>query len=166
MPVQPTQSNLDFVPRLVLNSRGVKVSTTLKSELRKCDAFQLYVAFVNPGGLQVLKQELLDCERRGVPGQVLVSQYLNFTHPLALEDLLKFKNLDVRIDTESSMHAKGYFFQSGDQKHVVIGSSTDSIGPFPNQELTSGFDAHWLRVGSRSAGDVLARLSTRGPGNP
>ena len=136
MPVQSTQSNLDFVPRLVLNSRGVKVSTTLKSELRKCDAFQLYVAFVNPGGLQVLKQELLDCEQRGVPGQVLVSQYLNFTHPLALEDLLKFKNLDVRIDTQSSMHAKGYFFQSGDQKHVVIGSSNWTQSALSqNQEL-------------------------------
>ena len=75
MQIQPAQSSHEFAPRLVLNARGVKVSTTLKAELRKCDAFQLYVAFVNPGGLQVLKQELLDCERRSVPGQVLVSQY-------------------------------------------------------------------------------------------
>ena len=136
MQILPAQSALEIAPHLVLNARGVKVSTTLKAELRKCDAFQLYVAFVNPGGLQVLKQELLDCERRGASGQVLVSQYLNFTHPLALEDLLKFSNLDVRIDTQSSMHAKGYFFENGDQKHVVIGSSNWTQSALSqNQEL-------------------------------
>ena len=122
--------------RLVINAKGAKVSTSLKAELRKCDSFRLYVAFVNPGGLQVLKQELLDCERRGVPGMVLVSQYLNFTHPLALKDLLKFSNLEVRIDTDSSMHAKGYFFSHGEEHHYIIGSSNWTQAALSqNQEL-------------------------------
>ena len=122
--------------RLVLNSGSSKVSTTLKAELSKCQGFRVYVAFLTRGGLATLKQELLDCEARGVQGRILVSQYLNFTDPGALEDLMAFGNVDLRIETQASMHAKGYFFTHQTQEHYVIGSSnwTDKALS-ENQEL-------------------------------
>ncbi len=122
--------------RLVLNSGSSKVSTTLKAELSKCRGFRIYVAFLTRGGLATLKQELLDCEARRVRGRILVSQYLNFTDPGALEDLLAFGNVELRIETQASMHAKGYFFNHHAQEHYVIGSSnwTDKALS-ENQEL-------------------------------
>ena len=51
----------------------------------------------------------------------LVSQYLNFTDPGALEDLMAFGNVELRIETQASMHAKGYFFTHHAQEHYVIG---------------------------------------------
>ena len=83
-----------------------------------------------------MKQELLDCEARGVRGQILVSQYLNFTDPGALEDLMAFGNVELHIETQASMHAKGYFFTHHAQEHYVIGSSnwTDKALS-ENQEL-------------------------------
>ena len=112
------------------------MSTTLKAELSKCRRFRIYVAFLTRGGLATLKQELLDCEARGVRGRILVSQYLNFTDPGALEDLMAFGNVELRIETQTSMHAKGYFFIHHAQEHYVIGSSnwTDKALS-ENQEL-------------------------------
>ncbi len=111
-------------PRLVLNrQKGQRVLHRLQHQLRTCDGFRFYVAFVNPEGLASLMQPLLDAQVRGVRGQVLVSQYLNFTHPIALRRLLKLSHLEVRIATKGSVHAKGYFFSKGPRQQFLIGSS-------------------------------------------
>lgn len=111
-------------PRLVLNkSSGSRVLTQLQSELRTCERFQFYVAFANQAGVTSLKQSLEDLKRRGIRGQVLLSQYLNFTDPVALTMLMQLKHLDVRISTKGSMHAKGYYFLNEDTGRYIIGSS-------------------------------------------
>lgn len=56
-------------------------------------------------------------------GKVLLSQYLNFTEPVALETLSKLDNLEVRIATTGSMHAKGYYFTDSNCETFIIGSS-------------------------------------------
>ena len=125
-----------WTSQLVLNAAETKVSTAIKYELQTCTAFRFYVAFLNPSGVATLKQDLLDCARRGVRGRVLVSQYQNFTHPHALRMLMHLENLELRIESHTSMHAKGYFFERPDQERYIIGSSnwTDS-GLARNQEL-------------------------------
>ncbi|MDC0275790.1 DUF3427 domain-containing protein [Verrucomicrobiales bacterium] len=112
-------------PTLVLNdpSQPRRVLTTLQAELRTCRSFRFYVAFVNQPGVISLIQELTELDQRGISGQVLVSQYLNFTEPLALKTLLKFRNLELRIMTQGAMHAKGYFFKSQSGERCLIGSS-------------------------------------------
>jgi superfamily II DNA or RNA helicase len=111
-------------PRLVLNkSSGSRVLTQLASELRTCDRFQFYVAFANQAGVASLLQPLEDLKKRGIRGQVLLSQYLNFTDPVALRMLMQLEHLDVRISTKGSMHAKGYYFLNADTGRYIIGSS-------------------------------------------
>lgn len=96
-------------PELLVNDgQGRKVLTSINSHLQFCDKFWFSVAFVTTSGIACLKQELMELERKEIPGRILVSQYLNFTQPEALRELLKFKNLDVRIATDSNFHAKGY----------------------------------------------------------
>ena len=114
-------------PQLVLNqaSSGTRVLTHIQRELQYCDAFRFYVAFVTQDGIASLSQVLQELHSRSVKGRILVSQYLNFTPPVALKTLLKFPAFDVRIATEGAMHAKGYYFtRSREQlEHYLIGSS-------------------------------------------
>lgn len=112
------------MPELVLN-RGTKekVLGTLKRKIEKCESFKFYVAFVNKEGVQCLKQQLIDAEISGKKGQILVSGYLNFTDPAALADLLRFKNIELRILMHGNHHAKGYFFKSALGNEQLIGSS-------------------------------------------
>lgn len=117
-------SKHDFKPELIVNDgKGRKVLSSINKHLQSSDSFWFSVAFVTTSGVACLKQELIELEQRRVSGRILVSQYLNFTQPQALRDLLKFKNLDVRIATDSNFHAKGYLFSNSDIHHLIIGSS-------------------------------------------
>ena len=110
---------------LVLNSgkEGRKVLSTLSLLLSQCQSFRFFVAFVNQEGVISLIDQLITAQKRGVNGQILVSNYLDFTEPAALARLIQFPNLDVRINTNDSMHGKGYFFYDSEDAHLIIGSS-------------------------------------------
>ena len=111
-------------PELLFNDgQGRKVLTEIKKQLTYCDHFWFSVAFVTTSGLACIKQELLELEKKGVQGKILVSQYLNFTQPEALRELLKFENIEACIATDSNFHAKGYLFSCSDIHQLVIGSS-------------------------------------------
>jgi len=118
-------SNKDYCPQLLLNDKnaGVKVLTTIKKELLKCDHFWFSVAFVTGSGVMSLINTLVELEKKGVKGKLLVSQYLNFTEPAALRRLLQLKNIDLKIAVEGDFHSKGYLFQSGELYDLIIGSS-------------------------------------------
>lgn len=106
-------ANEHFTPRLITNNPGreEKVLDKVLDQLRICDSFFFSVAFVTKSGIACLKDALLDLERRHVPGRILASQYLNFTEPGALRELLKFKNIELRMMPEDhALHAKGYGF--------------------------------------------------------
>lgn len=138
-----------FKPELLVNDgQGRKVLTSINTHLQFCDKFWFSVAFVTTSGIACLKQELMELERKEIPGRILVSQYLNFTQPEALRELLKFKNLDVRIATDSNFHAKGYLFSSSDIHHLIIGSSNLTANA-----LTS--NKEWnLKVSSSNSGSL------------
>ncbi len=119
------KSKNQYIPRLLTNDKksGSKVLATLISELRQCDRFWFSVAFVTNSGIQVLIQTLKELEDNCISGEILVSQYLNFTQPDALRRLLKFKNIKLKINTEDSFHSKGYLFQNSNLYTLIVGSS-------------------------------------------
>lgn len=111
-------------PDLLFNDgQGRKVLTAIRNQLNYCDRFWFSTAFVTTSGIACIKQELIELEKRGVRGKILVSQYLNFTQPEALRELLKFGNIEVKIATDSNFHAKGYLFGDADTHQLIIGSS-------------------------------------------
>ena len=116
-----------YKPRLLVNDiqRGEKVLTSINAELCKCDEFMLSVAFVTLSGVSVLINTFKNLEEQGIAGRILVSQYQNFTEPKALEKLMSFKNLDLRIITsdQANMHTKGYIFRKDEMFTISIGSS-------------------------------------------
>lgn len=119
------KSKNEYIPRLLTNDRksGSKVLGSILSELKQCDKFWFSVAFVTNSGVQVLLQVLKELEEKGVCGEILVSQYLNFTQPDALRRLLNFGNIKLRINVGDNFHSKGYLFQRSNLYTLIVGSS-------------------------------------------
>ncbi len=119
-----------YLPAILVNDfkREKKVLTTILEQLKTCDEFFISVAFVTTGGVAVIREALDELNRKSIKGVIIVSQYLNFTDPAALERLLAYRNIELRIDVHNSFHAKCFYFEKGEQSIVVIGSSnlTDS----------------------------------------
>ena len=119
------QSKEEYVPQLIVNDKinGKNVLTTIHNELSGCKAFWFSVAFVTSTGVIVLKNLLKELEEKKIKGEIMVSQYQNFTQPEALRSLLKFKNIDLRIVVKGDFHAKGYLFKRILGYDLIIGSS-------------------------------------------
>lgn len=118
-------SNIAYQPELLVNQKNPpkKVLSTLLHELDNCEEFFISVAFVTTSGVATIINKLLDLEKRGIKGKILVSQYLNFTQPEALKRLIQFKNIEVRIAVKGNAHSKGYIFKSDNHYNLIVGSS-------------------------------------------
>ena len=121
-------ANIDYVPRLLVNNpdEGEKVLTDIIKELKSCDEFFFFVAFLTMGGYQQLFNTFNELKEKNVKGKIIVSQYQNFTDPQALKNLIdKFPNIDLRIVTQDiiKMHSKGYIFKGNSDVRIIVGSS-------------------------------------------
>jgi superfamily II DNA or RNA helicase/HKD family nuclease/SOS-response transcriptional repressor LexA len=118
-------SDVLYQPELLVNNKfpRKKVLSSIIEELEKCEEFLISVAFVTTSGVATLINTFKNLEDKGVKGKILVSQYLNFTQPEALRRLLRFKNIDLRIATDSNFHSKGYIFKTSEYYNLIIGSS-------------------------------------------
>ena len=105
---------------------GKKVISSVEDELLRCEEFQISVAFIT---LEVtpLLQTLKELEKKGVKGQILTTNYLDFSEPRALEKLNGLKNITLKMyDVEAAgngFHTKGYIFK----KKRFIGSSSEVL---------------------------------------
>ncbi len=122
-------SDLLYKPNFVSNNykEGKKVISIIEDELLKCDKFQISVAFITLGGVTPLLQTLKELEQKGIPGEILTSNYLDFSEPRALEKLHSLKNIQIKMfDTKSAntgFHTKGYIFKEEEIYRIIIGSS-------------------------------------------
>lgn len=122
-------SNLAYKPQFVSNNHkeGKKVLSTIENELLTCDQFQISVAFITMGGITPLLQTLKELEKKNIPGEILTTNYLNFSEPKALKKLNELKNITLKMfDVEAAdkgFHTKGYIFKKEEIYRIIIGSS-------------------------------------------
>jgi len=118
-------SDFAYQPELLVNQKNPhkKVLSTILHELENCNEFYISVAFVTTSGVATIINKLKELENRKIKGEILVSQYLNFTQPEALKRLLQFNNIDLRIATTGNAHAKGYIFKNKEHYNLIVGSS-------------------------------------------
>lgn len=122
-------SNMVFKPQFVSNNykEGKKVLSSIEEELLACEQFQISVAFITMGGIEPLLQTLKELEKKHIPGQILTTNYLNFSEPKALEKLHALQNITLKMyDVESAeegFHTKGYIFKKEEIYRIIIGSS-------------------------------------------
>lgn len=93
----------------------------------KCDQFQISVAFITMGGITPLLQTLKELEKRQIPGQILTTNYLNFSEPRALKKLEELSNITLKMydvdRADQGFHTKGYIFKKEEIYRIIIGSS-------------------------------------------
>ena len=130
---QNITSNLAYKPQFVSNNykEGRKVLSTIEDELSKCEKFYISVAFITMSGITPLLQTLKQLESNGIQGEILTTDYLNFSEPKALHKLAELKNIELKMycteDTEEGFHTKGYIFKSDDIYRIIIGSSNITL---------------------------------------
>ncbi|KPJ22604.1 DUF3427 domain-containing protein [Streptococcus phocae] len=115
-----------YSPQILINDSTRKrfVLTDLQEELSKSLFFYFSVAFVTQSGLALIKSQLLDLALKGNQGKILISPYLDFNDPLAMKELLKLKNVQIRLSpVDMQLHSKYYLFEQGEKQVVIAGSS-------------------------------------------
>ena len=114
--------------RLIVNER-IKFQNffkELKNQLRTTGKFYFTISFIRFSGLQLIINELKELEEKGIEGEIITSTYLNITEPKALEKLLEFKNLKIKLykGNKESFHTKAYIFERENSLgSLIIGSS-------------------------------------------
>ena len=123
------KSSLAYKPQFVFNNaaEGKKVLASIESELLVCDHFQISVAFITKSGITPLLQTLKILEEKGIRGEILTTNYLNFSEPEALKKLHGLKNIELKMyDVNAAgegFHTKGYIFKKEEIYRIIIGSS-------------------------------------------
>ncbi|MCR4715972.1 MAG: DEAD/DEAH box helicase family protein, partial [Lachnospiraceae bacterium] len=122
-------SNGYYRPQFVSNNHkeGKKVLSSIENELLNCDRFQISVAFITMSGITPLLQTLKELEEKNIPGEILTTNYLNFSEPTALEKLNGLSNITLKMydvdAADEGFHTKGYIFKKGEIYRIIIGSS-------------------------------------------
>ena len=131
-------SSLAYRPQFVSNNykEGKKVLSSIEDELLKCDQFQISVAFITMSGITPLLQTLKELEKKNIPGEILTTNYLNFSEPRALAKLNELTNITLKMyDVEvadEGFHTKGYIFRKDEiyrivRRHIVGGANCTLI---------------------------------------
>lgn len=118
-----------YRPQFVSNNHkeGKKVISSIEDELLACDGFQISVAFITMSGITPLLQTLRELEKKNIKGEILTTNYLNFSEPRALKKLNELSNITLKMyDVEAAaegFHTKGYIFKKEEIYRIIIGSS-------------------------------------------
>ncbi len=139
----------DLAPSLLINDyhREKKILTSLLEELSNCKSFDFSVAFINNEGLAAIKQKLDELAlyseahpEKPIKGRILTTNYLNFTQPSALRELMQFPNIEIRAYTKGGFHPKGYIFEHSNYYSIIIGSANLTASALTmNQEWSVKF---------------------------
>lgn len=115
----------NLIPKFIFNdyNNGFNLLTELQTELDNCKEFYFAVAFITQSGLICLKEILNKLNDKNITGYILTTDYLYFTQPKALKELMHFPNLKIRIYSQENFHVKGYIFKHEDYYSAIIGSS-------------------------------------------
>jgi len=83
--------------------------------------------FITMSGITPLLQTLKELEKKNIPGEILTTNYLNFSEPRALKKLNELQNITLKMyDVEAAkegFHTKGYIFKKEEIYRIIIGSS-------------------------------------------
>ncbi|MDD3138196.1 MAG: DUF3427 domain-containing protein [Lachnospiraceae bacterium] len=151
-------SNIEYKPSLVSNNpdEGKKVISSIEEELLRCEKFQISVAFITMGGITPLLQTLKELENRGIQGEILTTNYLDFSEPRALAKLNELRNITLKMydvdAADKGFHTKGYIFKKKEIYRIILGSSN-----MTNAALTSNIEWN-TKIISTEQGEVACEI--------
>lgn len=172
------QSNPEYRPEFLSNNPriGKKIFVSIEQELMCCDQFKISVAFITKSGITPLLQVFRELEKKGIPGEILTTDYLLFSEPEALEKIASLKNIQLRMFRTSNetggFHTKGYIFRREEIYRIIIGSSNLTLGALTRnsewntkivsteygeitQDILHEFDEFWNSPNSQDYSDFI-----------
>lgn len=145
----------NFMPKLLINNKDENVLSTIINELYKCKSFTISVAFITESGLASLKSHLYDLNQKGIRGKIITSNYLGFNSPKMYKELLKLKNVDVRLTDVNGFHAKGYVFEHEHYASMIVGSSN-----LTSNALKVNYE-HNILLSTQKNGDLVYNIKAQ-----
>lgn len=151
-------SNLEYKPSFVSNNpkEGKKVFSSIEEELLRCEEFHISVAFITMGGIMPFLQVFKELAKKGVHGEILTTNYLDFSEPKALEKIHELPNITLKMyDVEAShkgFHTKGYIFKKHEVYRIILGSSN-----ITEKALTTNVEWN-TKVVSTEQGEVATEI--------
>ena len=125
-----TDNNFESIellqPKLITNEKenDIKILSYLINRIEECDEFYFSSAFLTNSGLASLYNTLKNFSNKpNKIGKIIVSDYLCFTQPEALERISKLGSIEARLHSDGKFHGKGYLFKIGDKFDLLIGSA-------------------------------------------
>lgn len=120
--------------KLITNSKTTNFYNYITQSLHECRSFIFNVAFINLSGVQLLLDTFKLLDEKGIRGKILTSTYLNFTEPKALQKILEFKNIQLKVydsqELNKGFHPKAYLFEHDNEYKIVVGSSNITASAF------------------------------------
>ena len=107
---------------LITNQEGDTLLKNLNYHLLHSLSFIFAVAFITEAGLLMLKTQFDTLAKHNIRGKIITSTYLKFNQPKIFAELLKLKNVEVRVLDEQPVHMKAYIFKNVHTSTVILGS--------------------------------------------
>ena len=128
-------------PQLILNdpSKGRKTLEFILENLNLCYSFRFAVAFITRSGVACIYQALKEFSVRGGKGEILVSSYLNFSDPHAIQILRCIPGISIKFVSANNFHGKTFLFEFENYSRLLVGSSNltqDALGRNTEINLT------------------------------
>ena len=112
-------------PKILINdkSKEKKVLGSIIDNLLDCEEFSFAVAFLTSGGVASLHTTFKLLEEKNIKGNIIISDYLNFSNPEGMRKIIKFKNIRTYFLRDKDFHGKSFLFKNKKKHTVIIGSS-------------------------------------------
>lgn len=103
-------------PRLTTGTQHDPLLPKLLEAIYQASDIEIAVSFIQPSGLELLFEALLEALNNGALLRILTSDYLDITHPRALRELLMLaeRGAEVRVFEcrgQTSFHLKTYILR-------------------------------------------------------
>lgn len=148
--------NIDLVLCQIIRKKEKRIISSIEEELLRCEKFQISVAFITMGGITPLLQTLKELENKGIPGEILTTNYLDFSEPKALAKLNELSNITLKMyDVQAAgngFHTKGYIFRKNEVYRIILGSSN-----MTSAALTSNIEWN-TKIISTTQGEIATEI--------
>ena len=135
-------------PRLTTGTQSDPLLPKLLEAIYQATEIEIAVSFIQPSGLELLLEPLLEALNNGVTIRLLTSDYLDITHPLALRQLLMLaeRGAQVRIfqcQANTSFHLKTYIFTQSNAAIISKGSAFIGSNNISRTALINAYEWSW-----------------------
>ena len=135
-------------PRLTTGTQHDPLLPKLLQAIYHASEIEIAVSFIQPSGLELLFDALLEALSSGASIRLLTSDYLDITHPRALRELLLLaeRGADIHIFAckgNTSFHLKTYIFTQSKDEQIAKGCAFIGSNNISRAALTHAYEWSW-----------------------